>query len=79
MSECERDTILGYSFVMKGRGFEKKLMLKLYQYLILIAQEGISKEKKKEERKRMIGLRCIWEDKSFFLFPFSTFLFHFSI
>jgi hypothetical protein len=61
MNEYERDLILGYSFVMKSQWIEKELLLKLWECLILIEKEGLSKEKKKEEREGMIGLRCICE------------------
>jgi hypothetical protein len=70
MSECERDMILGYSFMMKWIGIEKELLLKLWKCLIFIVHEGISKEKKREEREGLIGLRCICEDSSFFFFFF---------
>jgi hypothetical protein len=79
MSECERDMILGYLFWMKRKWIEKELLLKLWNYLILIVKEGISKEKKKEEREGLIGLRCICENDGFFLCSFSLFLFHPSI
>jgi hypothetical protein len=79
MNECERDMILGYSFLMKDDEIEKELMLKLWKYLILIVKEGISKEKNKEEREGLIGLRCICVFYCFFLSSFSIFLFHFSI
>jgi hypothetical protein len=79
MSECDRDMILGYSFMMKNREIEKELLLKLGNCLILIVQEGLSKGKNKEEREGMIGLKCICEYPGFFLFTFSLFLFNFSI
>jgi hypothetical protein len=79
MSECERDMILGYSFVMKWRAIEKELLLKLWKCLISIVREGISKEKKKEEREGLIVLRCICESDCFFLSSFFLFLFLFSI
>jgi hypothetical protein len=60
MNECERDMIFGYSFVMKGKGIEKKLLLELWKCLILIVREGVLKEKKKEEREGLIGLRWIF-------------------
>jgi hypothetical protein len=79
MNECERDMILGYSFLMKRKGIEKELLLKLWPCLILIVQEGISKEKKKEEREGLIGLKCLYKWICFFLSSFSLFLFHSSI
>jgi hypothetical protein len=79
MNECERDMILGYSFMMKYREIEKGWLLKLGKCLILIVKEGISKEKKKEEREGLIGLRCVCGHYGFFLSSFSLFLFHFSI
>jgi hypothetical protein len=79
MSECERDMILGYSFLMRWDKIEKELLLKLWKCLTLIVKEGISKGKKKEEREGLIGLRCICESGSFFLSYFSLFLFHFFI
>jgi hypothetical protein len=79
MNECERDMILEYSFLMKNDEIEKELLKKLWKCLILIVQDGISKEKKKEEIEGLIGLRCICEWWSFFLSSFSLFLFHFSI
>jgi hypothetical protein len=63
---------------MKNIKIKKELLLKLCECLILIVKEGIQKEKKKEERERLIGLTCICEDSGFFLSSFSIFLFHFS-
>jgi hypothetical protein len=79
MNECERDVILGYSFMMKRREGEKESLLKLWKCLVLIVKEGISKEKKKEERERLIGWKCVFEMSWFFLSSFSLFLFHSSI
>jgi hypothetical protein len=79
MNECERDIILGYSFLMKYHEIEKGLLLKLWKCLILIVQEGISKEKKKEEREGLIGLRCVCDLYCFFLSSFFLFLSHSSI
>jgi hypothetical protein len=76
MNECERDMILGYSFGMKNLEIEKELLLKLWKCLILIVKEGITKEKKKEVREGLIGLRCVCEDSCFFLSSFFIFLFH---
>jgi hypothetical protein len=73
MSECERDLILEYSFLMKNQWIEKELLSKLWKCLILIVKEGISKEKKKEEREGSIGLRYVCEDPGFFLSSFSLF------
>jgi hypothetical protein len=79
MSECERDTIFGYSFLMKGYEIEKELLEKLWKCLILIVKEGISKGKKKKEREGLIGLRCVCENSGSFLSSFSLFLFLSSI
>jgi hypothetical protein len=79
MNECERDMIVGYSFLMKDWSVEKKLLEKLCKCLILIVGKGISKEKKKEEREGLIGLRCICKRFCFFLCSFFLFLFHSSI
>jgi hypothetical protein len=37
--------------MMKKNWIEKELLLKLWKCFILIVKEGISKEKKKEERE----------------------------
>jgi hypothetical protein len=79
MNECERDMILGYSFGMKNLEIEKELLLTLVECLIVIVQEGISKENNKEEREGLIGLRCVCEWIGFFLSSFSLIIFHFSI
>jgi hypothetical protein len=55
--------ILGYSFMMKLNEIEKELLLKLWKCLILIVEEVISQEKKKEEREGLIGLRCVCESR----------------
>jgi hypothetical protein len=71
MNECERDMIVGCSFMMKCWSIEKELLLKLWKCLIVIVKEGISNEKKKEVREGLIGLKCICGDDGFFLFSFS--------
>jgi hypothetical protein len=60
INECERDIILGYSFLMKQKEGEKELLAKVGKCLPLIVREGILKAKK-EERDGLIGLRCICE------------------
>jgi hypothetical protein len=76
MNEWERDIIFGYSFLMKHWQIENGLLLKLWKCLILIVKEGISKEKKKEVREGLIGLKCICECLSCFSFlPLILFLF----
>jgi hypothetical protein len=73
MSECERDMILGYSFWMKQREIRKEELLKLWKCLMLIVKEGISKERKKEEREGLIGLRTLCENDGFYFFLLSLF------
>jgi hypothetical protein len=76
MNKCERDIILGYSFLMKQKEDEKELLSKVGNSLRFIVREGIFKGKK-EEREGLIGLRCICEHHCFFLFFLFFFFFFF--
>jgi hypothetical protein len=53
MNECERDMILGYSFVMKRMNIEKELLLKLWKCLTFDCERR-NFEREEERRKRRI-------------------------